>query len=76
MYEYKTIPCPPVVAVKNKRQDAEAVALYGKMMNGEAANGWEFHSMEPVTVTEPHGCLSLRRSRETTYYIMVFRRAG
>lgn len=74
MFEYKTIPSPPSLIVRGKKYDDAAIRAYSDLINREATDGWEFYGMEPISVIEPKGCLSLSQPRSTTYYMLVFRR--
>ena len=74
-FVYRTIPCPPVVRVNNAKQDEQVVRQYAEWINREATDGWEFYSMENITVEEPSGCLTFwKGNRQTTYNMMVFRK--
>jgi len=75
MYEYKTVPGPMTLVVKRKQTDLETVGSYAKLINAEAVGGWEFYSLEQISVHEPKGCLSFGGPRTTTYNMLVFRRA-
>lgn len=70
MAQYKCIPAP-----KNIKGNAEtACSLLADVMNREATDGWEFHSMESFTVTEPSGCLAFITGNTVTvsYNMLTF----
>jgi len=76
MYEYKTVPGPMTLVVKSKKQsDSETVGRYANLINTETEGGWEFYSLEQISVHEPKGCMSFSAPRTTTYNMLVFRRA-
>ena len=57
-YEYKTVPAPMVLNIKTEKEAEQAIYNFGNMINREASDGWEFHSMETITTEEAPGCLS------------------
>lgn len=75
MFEYKTVPCPKALQVKSQKEDDAAVRSFARIMNSEAVDGWEFYSMETISVAQVSGCMSFgKSSRDTPYNMMVFRR--
>ena len=40
------------------------------IINNEAVGGWEYHSMETITVTEKPGCF--QQPIPTNYYMLIF----
>lgn len=55
-YEYKCIPGPSQLIVKSQADSATAVRSYADLINSEADDGWEFHSLESMTVAQAAGC--------------------
>ena len=49
-YEYKTVPAPMVLSIKTEKEAEQAIYNFGNMINREAGDGWEFHSMETITI--------------------------
>lgn len=79
-YEYKTVPGPKALVAKNEKEYDNAVRGYAKLINNEAYDGWEFYSMETVTVQEASGCLKFlgifngKTANSMSYNMLVFRR--
>lgn len=71
MKQYKAIPGPKNVGV-TKGNLQSAFNLFAELMNAESKNGWSYHSMETITVTEKPGCLSSPTS--TVCYMLIFER--
>ena len=55
MKQYKAVPGPMDISV-SKGNTQSAFDLFANIINREAAQGWEYHSMEVITVTEKPGC--------------------
>ena len=55
-YEYKTVPAPMVLKVKNEQDAHASIRSYGERINGEAVDGWELYSMETITTAQAPGC--------------------
>lgn len=71
MKEYKTVAGPKNISVK--KGDAQAAFdLFAEIINSNARGGWEYHSMETITVTEKPGCL--QSPVPTYYYMLIFER--
>lgn len=71
MKEYKTVAGPKAITVK-KGEAQTAFDQFAQIINREAKAGWEYHSMETLTVTEKPGCL--RAPESTYYYMLIFER--
>jgi hypothetical protein len=59
--QYKCVPAPKNLVIGHDGSHDEAVRSFADLINREATDGWKFHSMEQVSVTqEPPktGCLS------------------
>lgn len=69
MKKYKAVAGPKDVHV-GKGDSQAAFNLFADIINLEAKSGWEYHSMETITVTEKQGCLQpvIRKN----YYMLIF----
>ena len=47
-----------------------AFNLFADIINREAAGGWEYHSMETITVNEKPGCM--QQPVSLSYYMLIF----
>ena len=65
-YEYKCMPAPKGIRISSSESEGKAVQEYADYINKGASDGWEFHSMEQISVTSvppepeappPPGCL-------------------
>ena len=56
--KYKCVPAPTSLSIDKKGNFDSAVRSYANLINNEASDGWEFHSMENITVTQNPGCIS------------------
>ena len=69
MKQYKTVAGPMNISVA--KGDAQAAFnLFADIINREAAGGWEYHSMEVITVTENPGCFQQPVAKN--YYMLIF----
>ena len=77
MYEYKCVPAPMRLIVKNEKDMGNAVSSFSELINQNTAGGWEFYSMEEITCEATGGCLAkffnLEREK-VRYNMLVFRR--
>ena len=73
-YEYKTVPAPMVLSIKTEKEAEQAISNFGNMINREAGNGWEFHSMETITIEEAPGCFSGGKATTRHYNMLIFKR--
>ena len=78
--KYKCIPAPEVIKiekgwniVERMTNKEKAVRSFADLINKETSNGWKFHSMESIAITEEPGCFSalFGRKSETTYFNML-----
>lgn len=69
MKQYKVVPGPKAFSVAKKSTQA-AFDSFADLINKETANGWEYHSMETITVTEKAGCL--QSAVPMNYYMLIF----
>lgn len=74
LYEYKTVPAPMVLSIKNEKEAHAAIRSFSDLLNDEAGRGWEFHSMETISTEEAPGCLSGGKAKTMHYNMLVFKR--
>lgn len=69
MKQYKAVAGPKSISVD--RGDTQAAFnSFAQLINSEAVDGWEYHSMENITVTEKPGCM--QQPIPVTYYMLIF----
>lgn len=69
MKVFKTVAGPQNILVK-KGNSQVAFDLFSDIINSEVAQGWEYHSMESISVTEKPGCF--QQPIVTYYYMLIF----
>lgn len=69
MKEYKTVAGPQAVRVQ-KGNIQSAFDLFAEIINQNAKAGWEYHSMEAITVAEKPGCF--KQPVMHKYYMLIF----
>ena len=69
MKHYKAVSGPMSISVEKGNTQA-AFDLFAGIINREAANGWEYHSMETITVTEKPGCF--QQPVPVNHYMLIF----
>ena len=69
MKQYKAVAGPKNINV-NKGDTQAAFTLFADIINNETAGGWEYHSMETITVTEKPGCN--KQPISLNYYMLIF----
>ena len=69
MKQYKAVAGPKSINV-GKGDTQAAFNLFAQIINREAAGGWEYHSMETITVTEKPGCF--QQPVPMNYYMLIF----
>lgn len=69
MKQYKAVAGPKNINV-GKGDTQAAFNTFAELINREAIDGWEYHSMETITVTEKPGCL--RQPTPINYYMLIF----
>ena len=70
MKQYKAVSGPKNISV-SKGDTQSAFNLFSDIINRETAGGWEYHSMETITVTEKAGCL-FQQPVALNYYMLIF----
>jgi hypothetical protein len=77
--QYKCVPAPQNLIISKRGDEEEAVRSFANIINSEANNGWNFHSMENIAVTQKPGCFAaLLGTKDTTTYfnMLVFSKEG
>ena len=69
MKKYKIVEGPKNIIV-DKKNSQEALKLFENIINNEVSQGWEYHSMETITITEKPGCFQQPVSRYS--YMLIF----
>ena len=69
MRKYKIVGGPKNIIV-SRGNDEEAYKLFEEIINKEVAQGWQYHSMESITITERPGCLQQPVVRYS--YMLIF----
>lgn len=69
MKQYKAVAGPKSISV-GKGDTQAAFNMFANIINNEAAGGWEYHSMETITVTEKPGCF--QQPIPLNYYMLIF----
>lgn len=69
MKQYKAVAGPKSINV-GKGDTQAAFNSFAELINNEAAGGWEYHSMETITVTEKPGCM--QQPVPVNYYMLIF----
>lgn len=71
MKQYKAVPGPMNIQVdRGNRQSA--FNAFADIINAEAVEGWTYHSMETITVTERPGCF--QQAVSLNHYMLIFER--
>lgn len=70
MKQYKAVPGPKNISVR-KGDTQAAFNSFAEIINRETNGGWEYHSMETITVTEKPGCF-LQQPVSLNYYMLIF----
>ena len=69
MKQYKAVAGPKNISVA-KGDTQAAFNLFADLINKESTAGWEYHSMETITVTEKPGCF--QNPIPMNYYTLIF----
>jgi hypothetical protein len=69
MKQYKAVAGPKNISVAKGNTQA-AFDSFAALINAETNGGWEYHSMETITVTEKPGCF--QQPVPTNYYMLIF----
>ena len=71
MKQYRAVAGPQSINV-SKGETQAAFDMFAELINAQAAQGWTYHSMETITVTEKPGCL--QQAIPINYYMLIFER--
>lgn len=71
MKQYKAVAGPKNISVA-KGDTQAAFNMFADLINNESVDGWEYHSMETITVTEKPGCF--QNPIPMNYYMLIFSR--
>lgn len=66
---YKVVPFAESLVVKKNESAQNAIVKFFDVVGQECVDGWEFHSMSPVTVTRKTGKF---KHKEEHYHAFVF----
>lgn len=69
MKKYKIVEGPKNIIVDKKNSEA-ALKIFEDIINKEVSQGWEYHSMETITITEKPGCFQQPIIRYS--YMLIF----
>lgn len=72
MKQYKTVAGPKNISV-DKGDTRAAFDTFAQIINAEVSDGWAYHSMENITVTEKPGCF-FQQPTTYNYYMLIFER--
>lgn len=73
MGQYKCVPAPKQLVIEKKGDFEKAVSSFSYLINREISDGWKFHSMENIAVTEKPGCFSalFGQKEKTVFFNML-----
>lgn len=71
MKQYKAVSGPKNINV-NRGDTQSAFNTFASIINREAQDGWTYHSMETIGVTEKPGCF--QQPTTVNYYMLIFER--
>ena len=71
MTQYMAVPALTNFKV-DKGNVSAAFQEYSNMLNQYAQQGWVYHSMETLTVTEAAGCPIFSSPTTSSFYVMIF----
>lgn len=69
MKQYKAVAGPKNISV-SKGDTQAAFETFAAIINREAQQGWIYHSMNTITVTEQPGCM--QQPVPVNYYMLIF----
>lgn len=71
MKQYKVVAGPKNIDV-GSGDIQSAFNVFADIINREVSGGWQYHSMENITVTQKAGCG--RSATSTNFYMLIFER--
>ncbi len=66
---YKVVPCAQAIVINKKESAQNAIMKFYDIIGQECVDGWEFHSMAPVSVIRKTGKF---KTKEEHYHSFVF----
>lgn len=69
MKTYKAVAGPKNISVEHGETQT-AFDSFASLINQNCVDGWEYHSMETITVTEKAGCMG--QPTVLNYYMLIF----
>lgn len=69
MKKYKIVEGPKNIVVE-KGNSEKALKLFEEIINKEVSQGWEYHSMENIAITEKPGCFQQAITKYS--YMLIF----
>lgn len=72
MKTYLTVPAPRGFDLGKKGNLDDAFREFNELINYYAQQGWDYHSMENLQVTQKPGCM--QQQITTNYYMLIFER--
>ncbi|MBQ7408096.1 MAG: hypothetical protein IJW13_02340 [Clostridia bacterium] len=66
---YKVVPCAESLVVKKNEAAQTAIVKFFDVIGQECVDGWEFHSMAPVSITRKLGKF---KKRDEHYNAFIF----
>ena len=72
MKQYKLVAGPTTSQFLSKNgSNDDAVKSFQTVIDQNAAAGWRYHSMEPISTTQTKGCI-FKQTIVSTFYMLVF----
>ena len=66
------VPGPQNITIDHGENAQLAMDSFASIINQSAQNGWNFHSMQSISVTEKPGCIG--QPVTLNYYMLIFER--
>lgn len=70
MKQYMCVPGPMNINLAQKGTTQDAMNLFSSIINEHSKVGWNYHSMESITISQKKGCSGAPVS--LYYYMLVF----
>jgi hypothetical protein len=68
---YKTVIAPKIAAVRSGRAE-KGLRVFEQIINQMAQQGFTYHSMETISLTEKKGFLFIKRRQTVDSYMLIF----
>ncbi len=72
MRKYKVVGGPKEILV-SKGNTEQAYKMFEDIINQEVSQGWEYHSMESIAITEQPGCLFDKPFTRYSYMLIFYK---